>query len=98
MASGDSLGRSPLQLAVQQMKRELFEHLLMIGARTDLQDIKVSSNPLDYYKCDTLVSQIFGFQIRSSNFSDPPCKAYSRICLVGRFPNRTILLFFSESV
>ena len=46
MASGDSLGRSPLQLAVQQMKRELFEHLLMIGARTDLQDIKVSSKPL----------------------------------------------------
>ena len=45
-ASGDSLGRSPLQLAVQQMKRELFEHLLMIGARTDLQDINVSRSIL----------------------------------------------------
>ncbi|CAG5098763.1 Oidioi.mRNA.OKI2018_I69.XSR.g15954.t1.cds [Oikopleura dioica] len=35
---GDSLGRTPLHLAVAQNKREMFEHLLAIGAKTTAQD------------------------------------------------------------
>jgi ankyrin repeat protein len=38
--NGDSLGRSPLQLAVSQSKRDIFEHLLAVGAKTDSQDLK----------------------------------------------------------
>jgi ankyrin repeat protein len=35
---GDSLGRTPLHLAVAQNKRDVFEHLLAIGAKTNAQD------------------------------------------------------------
>ena len=42
-ASDDSLGRSQLQLAVKQNKRDTFEHLYRTGASTQHQDANVST-------------------------------------------------------